>query len=64
MFCWLEPASKTFVFHTEEFALAQLLDTVHQVQQDIQNFLNKQLQPNRNMAKAGVYHYEKQWGGI
>ncbi|MDT1852440.1 hypothetical protein, partial [Acinetobacter baumannii] len=64
MFCWLEPASKTFVFHAEEFALAQLLDAVHQVQQDIQNFLNKQHQSNLKVAKAGVHHYEKQWGAF
>ncbi len=61
MFCWLEPASKTFVFHTEEFALGELLDTVHQVQQEIQCFLKKQHQLNLSLAKPAFSQCEKRW---
>lgn len=61
MFCWLEPANKSFVFHTEEFALAQLLDAAQQVQQNIQHYIKKQYQPSLSLAKPALYQYEKQW---
>ena len=64
MFCWLEPATKIFVFHTEEFDLAELLQAVLEVQQAIQHLLKKQHQPNLSLAKPAFYAYEKQWGGI
>ncbi|WP_127023266.1 hypothetical protein [Rheinheimera mangrovi] len=61
MFCWLEPASKTFVFHTEEFNLAELLDAVRQVQLAIQHYLKKQHLPNLSLARPAFYQYQKQW---
>jgi hypothetical protein len=64
MFCWLEPANKIFVFHTEEFALVELLDVVHQVQKEIQHYLKKQYQPNLSLAKPAFHSYDKQWGRI
>jgi hypothetical protein len=60
MFCWLEPASKIFVFHSEEFALAELLDGVQKLQQEILHYLKKQQQPNLSLARP-VYSFEKQW---
>lgn len=61
MLCWLEPSSKVFVFHTEEFALAELLDAVHQLKHEIQHYLKKQQQPNISLAKPMGYTYEKRW---
>jgi hypothetical protein len=61
MFCWLEPSCKTFVFHTEEFNLAELLDAVRQVQLEIQHYLKKQHQPNLSLARPAFYQYQKQW---
>ena len=60
MFCWLEPATKIFVFHTEEFDLAELLQAVLEVQQAIQHLLKKLHQPNLSLAKPAFYAYEKQ----
>jgi hypothetical protein len=61
MFCWLEPDTKVFVFHTEEFALAELFDVVFQLRHDIQHYLKKQHQPNLSLAKPATYKYEKRW---
>lgn len=61
MLCWLEPGTKVFVFHTQEFALAELFDVVSQLQHDIQHYLKKQHQPNLSIAKTSVYTYEKRW---
>jgi hypothetical protein len=61
MFCWLEPSTKIFVFHSEEFALTELLDAVQQLQHNIRQYLKKLQQPNLNLAPLDFYHYEKQW---
>jgi hypothetical protein len=61
MLCWLEPNSKTFVFRDQSFDLLTLQEIGQQLQQDVQCYLKKQLQPNLGVPKAAVYFYEKHW---
>lgn len=61
MFCWFEPATQIFVFHSEEFAISELLDSVLQLQKEIQGYLKKSQQTAMNLGSQGQCHYEKQW---
>lgn len=60
MFCWFEPATKIFVFHSEEFAISELLDSVLQLQKEIQSYLKKSQQPAINLETQGQNHFDKQ----
>lgn len=60
-FCWLEPDSKTFVFHGEEFALAELLQTALGLQNDVQSYIRKQYKPSLSVARTSSYQHEKRW---
>lgn len=62
MLCWLEPNTKVFVFHTEEFYLPELIAAVQLLHQRIHFYLDKHNPPSVMVTKPETtLHQGKRW---